>query len=140
MQRRILHLVLLGCLAAAPLFASDRILLVASRYVERKPVQGLRFSCRGVASRPTGQTGATELDLPAGSPAGRQLKIDLVATKKAQDEACPGDQGVDRWPERCLHSRSSHRPRHEGDPSLATVELSLGDLLLSEHRLAEAEP
>ena len=80
-------LALLGWLAAASLSATERILLVARGYADKQPIPGLRFGYQGVTSRATNEGGATELDLPASYPTGRQIKIDLVATPKAKQES-----------------------------------------------------
>lgn len=71
-----------GTLSAA---TAARILLVA-RDLDEHPLAGLRFAFAGVASQPTSQAGATELDLPPDHPAGQQIKIQLLpGTKQADD-------------------------------------------------------
>src|SRR5436853_184850 len=87
MKKLTLFLVLLIGFAPAWLSANDRVLLVARSYVGRKPISGLQFGCQGVVSKPTNLGGATEVDLPTGYSTGRQIKIDLIATRKAKGES-----------------------------------------------------
>ena len=86
MKRLTLLFALISLLTAAALSANDRILLVAVSFSGREPISGLRFGYQGVVSRPTNSGGATELELPAGYSAGRQIKVDLIATHKAKIE------------------------------------------------------
>jgi tetratricopeptide (TPR) repeat protein len=87
MKKRTLLLALIIGLAPVWLSANDRVLLVARSYVGREPISGLQFGCQGVVSKPTNLGGATEVDLPTGYSTGRQIKIDLIATRKAKGES-----------------------------------------------------
>jgi tetratricopeptide (TPR) repeat protein len=83
-MKRLLWLLLALLLTAAPLAAAGKILLVAHD-LEDHPLPGLQFTYAGFESRATNAAGSTELDLPAGYEAGRQIKILLLASKKAED-------------------------------------------------------
>src|SRR5262245_47484000 len=85
MRRQVLGVIGVLLMAAALPAAGTRILLVA-RDREEHPLPRFRFAYGGVASLPTTQSGATELDLPADHRPGQQIKIQLVpGSKQAED-------------------------------------------------------
>ena len=117
MKKLALFLALLMGLSPARLSANDRVLLVARSYVGRKPISGLQFGCQGVISKPTNRGGATEVDLPTGYSTGRQVKIDLIATRKAKGESWRAARQERKDGEKEIEQQGAEQQKPSGNDS-----------------------